>query len=436
MAGAGESGAGGRGPRAWLSAPREIRVSAEALTWAALAFGVFLRVMGYAENRGLYRDERSLLVNLVRLEVFDFHTRLTENQLAPPGFLVLERMVVRLPVDRVLMARFFPLACGVASMFLFRAAARRFLLPYAVPIAMGLFAMSDWLVYYTSELKQYSCDLSLTLVALLLAAGRSPGDASTEAGSPDAPGSPPMTARRLIELGVFGAIGIWFSYPLVFVLAAVGSYLLADAAIRRDARGVLGLIAMGLAWVASFGVCYVVSHRILSTDRFIWNWWDFAFLRLPPRSMAELRREFWQLLNVFDSPSDVKTPMGVVPTAMLALALSVAGAWSMRRRWPGGLYLLAAPMVFALAASVLHQYPFHGRLLIFLVPSVHMLVAEGAAAVSRPGGWRLSAVLGAFLLIQPAVDAVWHQFIQPLSHNGYDSHGDLRHDLIDYLKVE
>jgi hypothetical protein len=431
MAGAGDSEVGGRGPRAWLSAPREIRVSAEALTWAAVAFGVFLRVMGYAENRRLYMDERSLLENLVRLEVFDFHTRLTENQLAPPGFLVLERMLVRLPVDRVMMARFFPLACGVASMFLFRAAARRFLRPYAVPIAVGLFAMSDWLVYYTAELKQYSCDLALTLVALLLAAGRVPDASSTGSHGP-----PPMTARRLVALGVFGAIGIWFSYPLAFVLAAVGSYLLAVAVFRRDARGVLGLVAMGLVWLASFGVCYVVSHGILSTDRFIWDWWDFAFLRLPPRSTAELRREFWQLLNVFDSPSDVKTPMGPVPTAIIALLLSIAGAWSMRRRWPGGLYLLAAPVIFVLAASVLHQYPFHGRLLIFLVPSVHMLVAEGAAAVSRPGGWRLALVVGAFLLIQPGIDALWYRFIQPLGHIGYDSHGDLRQDLLDYLKVE
>ena len=149
MAGAGDSGAGGRGPRAWLTAPLAIRVSAEALTWAAVAVGVFLRLMGYAENRRLYMDERSLLENLVRLAVFDFHTTLTEYQLAPPGFLVLERMLVRLPGERVLAARFFPLVCGVASMFLFRAAARRFLLPHAVPIAVGLFALSDWLIYYS-----------------------------------------------------------------------------------------------------------------------------------------------------------------------------------------------------------------------------------------------------------------------------------------------
>jgi hypothetical protein len=427
MAGAGNPGAGGRGPRAWLTAPIGIRVSSEGLTWAAVAVGVFLRLMGYAEARTLYMDERSLLDNLLRLQVFDFHTRLTENQLAPPAFLVLERMLVRLPGPRVMIARFFPMACGVASMFLFRAAARRFLRPHAVPIAVGLFALSDWLIYYTSELKQYSCDLSLTLVALLLAAGPS-------SGSPDTPGPAPLTARRLLGLGVFGAIGVWFSYPMALVLAAVGTYLLAVALIRRDARGILGLVGMGLMWVSSFAACYVVSHGILSTDRFIWDWWDFAFLRLPPRSMAELKFEFWQVLNIFDSPSDVKTPMGMIPTAMLALALSVAGAVSTLHKWPGGLYLLAAPVLFAMAASALHQYPFHGRLLIFLVPSVHMLVAEGAAALSRPGGWRLSVVMGAFLLFQPAVDAFWYRFVQPLAHVGYDSHGDLRHDLLDHIE--
>ena len=53
--------------------------------------------------------------------------------------------------------------------------------------------------------------------------------------------------------------------------------------------------------------------------------------------------------------------------------------------------------------------------------------------MSRPGGPRLALAIGAFLLFQPACDALWHQFIQPLNHDGYDSHGDLRPDLLDYL---
>jgi hypothetical protein len=433
MARGGEAGVEDHGRRSWLTTPLTVTVTVEQLTWAALAVGVALRLLAFSSGRPLYRDERSLLENLVRLAVFDFHTTLTEYQLAPPGFLAIERMLVRLPGNDVLAARFFPLVCGVASIFLFRAAARRFLVPYAVPIAVGLFTLSDWLIYYSAEIKQYSCDLALTLAALLLAAGPAAGAPSGSPGEPEASGRSPVSARRLLGLGTFGALGVWFSYPLAFVLAGVGTYLLALTAIRRDGRGVLGLLAVGLAWAASFAACYVVSHGMLDKGRFIWDWWDFAFFRIPPHSMAELKLEFWQLLNVFDSPADVKTPLGPVVTAMLALALAIAGAASLLRRWPGGLYLLAAPLACVLAASAMRQYPFHGRLLIFLVPSVHMLVSQGAVAISRPGGPRLVGALGVFLLLQPAYDAFSHRLFQPMNHDGFDSHGDLRPDLLDYL---
>jgi hypothetical protein len=400
-------------------APLQIGPSREVLTWVFVAIGVALRVAFYADNRQLYIDERALLANLVKLPVLDFHTTLTESQLAAPGFLAVERLMVRLPGHDVREARFLPMVCGVASMFLFRAAARRFLLPQAVPIAVGLFAMSDWLIYYSAEIKQYSCDLALTLIALLLAAGPQPA-------------SP--TPRRLLALAVFGAAGVWFSHPLALVLAGVGTYLVGAAMIRRDVRGIERLTGVGLAWMASFAACYVVSHGMLSKERFIWNWWDFAFLPLPPRSLAELDYDVRHIVNIFDSPADVKTPMGPLPTAILATVLAIAGGISLLRRWPGGLYLVTAPLAFALAASALHQYPFHGRLLIFLVPSVHMLVSEGAAAVSRPGGWRLATAMGAFLLFQPTYDALWYRFISKLTHVGYDTHGDLRPDLLDDLE--
>ena len=104
-------------------------------------------------------DEGSLLKNLVGLPIFDFSTTLTEYQLAPPGFLVVERTMVRLPVPTVRAARLIPLLCGVASMFLMRSVASPLSLPRAVPIAVGLFALDDWLIYYATEMKQYCSDI-------------------------------------------------------------------------------------------------------------------------------------------------------------------------------------------------------------------------------------------------------------------------------------
>jgi len=403
--------------RAGLAALLRTNVPGETWTWLLVAIGVFLRVMEYGDNRKLYMDEESLLKNLVGCAFYDFGTTLKDNQLAPPGFLAVERLMVRLPLPVKAAARLVPLLCGIASMFLMRSVARRFLTPRAVPIAVGLFALNDWLLYYSAELKQYSVDVALTLAALLLAAGPAV-----------------MTRRRLRLLTCFGLAGVWFSHPLALVLAGVGTYFMAKAALGREWKKAFGFLTMSLAWALSFAICYKVSHLILSKDRFVWNWWDFAFLRLPPRSYADLERDFWQMLNLLNSPSCVLTPLGVLASAFLALGLFVLGGLSLGRRWRGGLYLVLSPLLFALLASALHQYPFHGRLLLFLIPSVHLLVSEGAAALAWCGGARLTLALGAFLLFQPAFDAMWHRLIFPRDHWGPDSHGDLSPDLLDYLE--
>jgi hypothetical protein len=400
-------------------------ITSETWTWILVAIGVVLRLLEYTDRRLLYMDERALLKNLVELAVFDFTSILTENQLAPPGFLVIERLMVRLPFPVVPAARLVPFLSAIASMFLIRSVARRFLAAHAVPIAVGLFALNDWLLYYSTEIKQYSTELALALTFLLLAAG----PVGKSVGKPAA-----MTRRRMLLLVVSGAVGVWFSFPLSFTLAAIGTLLIAEAALGKQWRTTLGFVCMSLFWAASFAVCYRVSHGILTKDRFIWDWWDFAFLPIPPQSLEGLVRVTWQLLNLLNSPSGVLTPLGVIPSAFLALGLFVLGAYSLGRRSLGGLYLVIAPLPFVIVASALHQYPFHGRLLIFLVPTVHLLVGEGAAALTRKGGAPLTFALGAFLLCQPAFNVVWHRAIAARSHAGYDSHGDLAPDLLDYLE--
>jgi hypothetical protein len=411
------------GEEAQAPAPAPVRkwFTAELWTWLLVGVGALLRLWDYGRNRPLYIDEKALLKNLIELSVFDFHTTLTEDQLAAPAFLVVERLLVRLPLSTVPTARLVPLLCGIASMFLMRWVARRFILPRGVPIAVGLFALNDWLLYYASELKQYSGDVALTLVAFLLAAGPSMG-----AGV--------MSRRRLLALAGFGVAGVWLSHPLALVLGGVGSYLVARAALRGEWKNVARLLGVILLWVCSFRVCFVISYRILSKRQFLWDWWGFAFLPFPPRSIADLERDFWHVVNLFNNPSWVVTPLGVLTSAFVALALFLLGGLSMGLRWRGGVYVLVAPIFFTLVASALRQYPFHGRLLLFLIPSVHLLVSEGAAALSRRGGAIATFVLGAFLLVQPAGHVLWFQLVATRNHGAFDSHGDLFPDVLDYLE--
>jgi hypothetical protein len=405
-------------------APARGLSSSETWTWILLAAGVFLRVIEYADNRRLYLDEELLQRNLVGIAFYDFRTPLSDGQLAPPGFIALERLFILLPLPFGPAARLLPFCCSIASMFLMRSVARRYLTAAAVPIAVGLFALTDWMLYYSVEIKQYSSDVMLTLSILLLATGSQIARPSAIATS----------RRELVLLTMFGAIGVWFSHPLALVLAGVGTFLILKAAGLKDSGRALAFLAMSLLWALSFAVCYRISLELISDGWALDRWWSFAFLPFPPHSLAQLKQIFWQSINLLNSPSGVLTPLGVLPSVFIGLGLFVLGAWSLGRRWRGGLILLVSPILVALLASVLHRYPFHGRLLLFLVPSVHLLVAEGAAALSRTGGARLTFALGAFLLAQPVLDVGWYRLMQKRHHSGYDSHGDLHPDVLDYLE--
>jgi hypothetical protein len=417
----GRSGAGSEGDP---GSARRLS-SSEIWTWILVAAGVFLRVLEYADNRRLYMDEEDLQQNLVGLAFYDFHTPLVRAQLAAPGFLAIERLMILLPLPFALAARLVPFVCSIASMFLMRSVARRYLAAAAVPIAVGLFAMTDWMLYYSVEIKQYSSDAMLALAVLLLAGGESRSSKDSQLTN---------SWNGLAPLTVLGAVGVWFSHPLALVLAGVGAYLIGKAVACGDWKRALATLEMSLAWTVNFAGCYWVSQRIVAKDGFLERWWGFAFLPFPPRSLDDLERIFWQLINVFNSPSGVLTPLGVLPSAFIAAGLFLLGAWSLGRCWRGGLILVVSPILISVMVSMLHLYPFHGRLLIFLIPSVHLLVAQGASALGRPGGRTLKFVLGTALLAQPAIDVVWHRLVQKRTHSGFDSHGDLHPDVLDYLE--
>jgi Dolichyl-phosphate-mannose-protein mannosyltransferase len=424
-----QSRSGGKRDEAGLGSdvvPARGLSASETWTWIMIAAGVFLRVLEYSDNRQLYCDEEDLQANLVGFAFYDFHTPLVRWQLAPPGFLAVERLMILLPLPFRFAARLVPFVCSIASMFLMRSVARRFLTAAAVPIAVGLFALVDWMLYYSVELKQYSSDVTLTLTALLLAARAT---RSYE-------GRPLETSRRdFIMLAAFGAIGVWFSHPLALVLAGAGTYLILNAASRREWHRALAFLAMSLAWAVNFAGCYRISQRLVAKDGFLETWWKFAYLPFPPSSFADLAQIFWHSINLVNSPSGVLTPLGLLPSAFIGAGLFLLGSWSLGRRWKGGLFLLVAPILLALAASMLRRYPFHGRLLLFLIPSVHLLVGEGAAALARGRNAKLTFVLGAFLLAQPVLDVLWHRLVMKRNHTEYDSHGDLHRDVLDYLDL-
>ncbi len=376
------------------------------------AIGIAIRVYTYAGNRAMWLDEMMLRGNIVDTAVFDFSAGLRNDQLAPLGFLVVERGLAALISGRNHVLRFLPMIAGVGSVVLFLRLAPMILSRRAALVALALFAFSDDLNYYSSEFKPYSLDVFFGVAATLLAAqslGRSP------------------SRRTVLWLLAVAACAPWFSFASAFVLAGCGAVLLFDALLAarfRDAA-IYGLI--GAAWLANFVVSYFASRALLSLATTMFRFWDFAFLRLGlPPTRDDLARDVGLLLEVFVNPLNLVVPARVQAGVILPLVLLVAGAVALGRRSPRAFLLHVGPIGLALIAAVRRDYPFHGRLILLFVPALFVLIAEGTDVLVRrlpsPSNILYKTVLVALLAL-PSWEAVQNTISGHI--RDFNAHGDL-----------
>ena len=380
----------------------------------AIGLGVALRLLAYARGRRYWMDEAALVGNLRDLTPLGFFGPLNGHQLAPPGFLLAIWATIRLLGDNVHAMRLVPLLAGIGSLFLFRAVAGRCLPPRAVFAAVAMFAVASDPIYYASEVKQYSTDLvaalGITLVALRV-------------------GRAPASAARAVGMAVGGAVVVWFSHPSIFVLAGVGLAGLSRSLAARDARGALTWCLVGLAWLASFAGVHAVAGRQLDGSPQMWIFWGFAFPPRPPRSLWDALWPARRLIYYFINPLNFDAPFGERASMLPALGLAALGAVRLWRldRWRFA--LLALPLTLTLMAAYPRLYPFHGRLLIFLIPPFLLAIAAGLDRLDREGFPRLAyLVLAAMVLVAPAVAAI-DQAVDP-RHN-HSRFGDLHPQSID-----
>jgi hypothetical protein len=200
-------------------------------------------------------------------------------------------------------------------------------------------------------------------------------------------------------------VAIWFSHPVAFVLGGIGTGLFLDALVKKDRRRVGACLVTIACWLASFGVCFLVCLKQLGNNQFLLGYWAGHFLPLPPTSPGDL---MWLLDHFFGF---LAYPGGLGGTEVkvggIAAALVLIGVIAMwREEWPV-VVALVGPALLTLLASGLGKYPFAGRLLLFLVPPMLLLVARGAWAVAsalRPNQPFAAVVLLGLLLVAPAVE--------------------------------
>jgi hypothetical protein len=355
-----------------------------------IAWGILLRLGQYLHHRSLWFDEALIALNLLGRSYSGLLRPLDNNQGAPFAFLLIQKFIGERFGFGEYALRLLPLFAGIASLFIFYKVAQMVLPPQqrqqrrlpgtaltvrACNLAVGLAALSPVLIYYSSEAKQYSTDFLVSCcmywVFLVLA---------TRA----------YTARLFVVSSIVGAVAIWASHPAVFLLAAFGFTLAILWIARREWSQLFRLCSAALFWAASFSLYYVVSLRRLAQNETLLSYWSDGFI---PHGFG-LQTWKWLLLHLY----------GLVGNP-IAVGAFLAGCYALYRRNRVALYLLIVPVALPLLASYLRKYPFEGRLLIFLLPSLFLLTAAGTEFLTRQG-WlseKLSVLLIALLFAEPAI---------------------------------
>ena len=153
----------------YLTLACETALRARNLIWGIVGFGITLRIVQYFHNRSLWLDEAMLALNIIDRSFAQLVMPLDYNQGAPIGFLLTEKLFVEIFGRSEYVLRLFPLLCGVISLFLFVNVARHFLELKSLVVATGIFAISYKLIFYSSDVKQYSSDVAIALALYALA---------------------------------------------------------------------------------------------------------------------------------------------------------------------------------------------------------------------------------------------------------------------------
>jgi hypothetical protein len=360
-----------------------------------LLVGAVLRLRQYLTGRSLWADEASLALNIVNRNFGGMFQPLDHDQGAPIGFLLVEKFFHSILGKNELVLRLFPLLVGLVSLWLFYLLLRRVTSGAGLLTALALFAFNPRLVYYSSEVKQYIVDVAVTVSLLLVTAPLL---------------DTPPRKKDFARLMFAGLIALWFSHPAMFVLAGIGLSLVIIFLQRRDFSNLRSVIGMGILWVLDIGFLYLLILRNLSQQVYLREYWQGAFLPMPPWSDPGW---FMRSLN-----ENIGIQF-VIPYAVLfVFALMLAGWVVLFYRNREYAITFACILLTTLTASALQLYPVFERMILFLVPIGLILLGKAVEALYGQlqkyqvlGVFATSAVVG-LLIYGPLVTSV-QSFIAP-----------------------
>jgi len=322
-----------------------------------IVFGIILRASKYLPAWSMRGDELAITLNLINRSAVELATKpLDYEQAAPFGFLLLTKALMTIFGRSEYILRLSAFISGCVSLILMQSLLTKTGGKYGNLFALAAFAFGNYLIYYSAELKQYSIDVLLCLVLLLVFYRHL---------------SKETTAKDFILLAVLGVLALCFSYTALFVIAGIGITLFVHYS--KDQRQKLMWITLtGALWAGTFLALYLLLLRYQSQDSYLITFWDnlLSFMPMPP----------WKDISWFPKALDglFFVVAGLSSSLVFVIPIYILGLWGFlkEKRWQW-ILVLTIPIGLNILVSGFQKYPFHGRLILYLLPLVFIVLGKG-----------------------------------------------------------
>lgn len=379
-------------PRSTGLTIRVTRVAVRWLPWVIIGVGVALRLNQLLSGRAFWADEAWVAILVTERSYQQFFAPLGVGMATPPLILAATKALSQVLGTSELVMRSIPFAAGVLALPVFFRFAKQHVSSGAALVGLISLAVSTHLVYYAGELKQYSTDLFVgaLLMSILLQRGA-------------------LDMRRSLGLAIACALAIWFSHPSVFLIFG---YTFSSALVfwtRGDRKSATMVIPIIAASSLSFLLLFISSISSSSNSPYLLGYWRNYFAPFPIDSFKDAYWFYRTAMYTIDDPMGLVEPR---PAAVLILV----GTLALVRSKPAVALRLLSPLPLLVAASMLHKYPLNGRLLLFLTPTIALLLGVGVDWIARFARRGYAAVWVALVVVAillPGLPTTWRKAQAP-----------------------
>ena len=185
-------------------------------------------------------------------------------------------------------------------------------------------------------------------------------------------------------------IATMMSIPVIVVLAGSALTLVVVSIHAGNRRQAVAAGAIGLAWMACFGLLYLLKYRFEGASEYMAGYWTMGFLPPP-----------WQPVRLVSgligfSDRLMREVAGIHLRAAGLVAYLIGLLVLLRRKAPVGL-LMGMTMAIAMTLSSLHLYPLKERAALYLLPFLVIPIAAVWDEAARSRGWFPKVAAGVML---------------------------------------